>query len=376
MTRNDGGTPPGDLTRAAQVTETQNAIDPNDYWVRSSTQPDNYQFTGADAADKQVAAATQTKTDAPGTYTVTDKDSLWTIASKLVKDSDCQDKSDKFKLDVVKGLVEKNKDVKGLEANPDVIRGGQVLKIAPVEELAKLGHGKTLNTHYKPPSEREKSGEGSTPKDPNQKDPDCPPEHHRHHHGGRPAGYEDQQGFDPQNPNGQRPMDLGPVKDILGMFGAIAGGAFLGNRFGDHRWNGGPRGYYDGGQGYYDGGQGYYGGYGQNYYDGGNYGYYPNQFQQYRQYTNYNNPQQFINYQQPVDYSHYGRPVQNYVAPINQAQNLSQQYRIQQIQQQQQQRQQQWQLQQQPHHNFNQQMVQQQQRQQQIQQWQQQHRHA
>lgn len=333
MNRNDGGTKPGDLVRASAAAE--NVIDPGDYWTRSSDQANNYQFTG----DKKVVAAAKT-TDAPGTVTVGEKDSLWTIASRLVNQSDHKDKSDKFKLDVVKGLVEKNKDtIKTLEANPDKIRGGQVLKIDSVEELAKLGHGKVLNTHYKPPAEREKGSDG-TPKNP--KDPkDCPPEH-RKHHGGRHGReqYAGQPHGDQQYGNqqfNQRPMDLGPVKDIMGMIGMFAGGALMGNRFGHDRHHHRP----------------YYDDYGRGYYDNGNYGgYYGNQ-QRYPNYTNYRQPG-FQGYQPPVSYSHYGHPQQNFASPIHQLQS---QFRIQ--------------PQQQHHHNWGQHQYTQQQQQQ----WRQTHPH-
>lgn len=346
MTRNDGGTPRGDLSRAS-VTADDNAINPGDYWRRASDQPDNYQFTGD---GKKVVTAANDGTQK--TVTVGEKDSLWTIASRLVKESDCTDKSDKFKLDVVKGLVEKNKDkYKTLEANPDKIKGGWVLNVDSVEELAKLGHGKKLNTHYKPPSEREKGSDGTS----NPPNKDCPPGHHKHHHGGRRADNGDQYG-NPQYGDqytGQRPMDMGPAKDIMGMIGMVAGSAILGNVLGGNRHHHRP--YYDDygyRGGYYDGGSGYF--------DGG----YPygNQFQQYR-YPNYSQYRQqpFQNFQPPVNYSHYGRPQQGYVVPISQVQNT--QFRIPQIPQ----------IQQQHHHHNWQQTVQQQQRQQQ---WQQYHRHT
>ncbi len=338
MNRNDGGTPPGDLARASAAAE--NVIDPGDYWKRASDQPNNYQFTGDNASDKKVIAAARTA-DAPGTYTVKEKDSLWTIASKLVNDSNHKDKSDKFKLDVVKGLVEKNKGtIKTLEANPDKIRGGQVLKIDDVETLAKLGHGKVLNTHYKPPAEREKSSDGSPS---NSKE--RPPEH-RKHYGGR-RGEEQYAGqqygerqyagqqygerhygerqFNDQRFN-QRQMDLGPVKDIMGMIGMFAGGAIMGNRFRNDRHHHRP----------------YYDDYGRGYYDNGNYGRYGHQQHRHPNYNDYMQ-QNFRGYEPPVSYSHYGHPQQNFGLPMHQAQ--SQQFRIQQLQQQQlrQQQIQQWQ---------------------------------
>ena len=332
MNRNDGGTKPGDLARTAAVAE--NVIDPGDYWTRSSDQQNNYQFTGDNADKKVVAAAADTKPDEAKTFTAREKDSLWTIASKLVNDSNHTDKSDKFKLDVVKGLVEKNKDtMKGLEANPDKIRGGQVFKIDDVEALAKLGHGKVLNTHYKPPAEREK-GEGA-PKNPTEN----PPEH-RKHHGGRHGRPEDQYGgqsYGEQQFGQQRPMDLGPVKDIMGMIGMFAGGALMGNRFGNDRHHHRP----------------YYDDYGRGYYDQGNYGgYYGNQ-QRYPNYANFRQPQGY-QYQPPVSYGHYGNPQQNFSSPIQQLQS---QFRIQ--------------PQQHQHHNWQQQQYTQQQQQQ----WRQTHPH-
>jgi hypothetical protein len=317
MNRNDGGTPPGELARTSAAAE--NVIDPGDYWTRSSDQSNKYQFTGDGPTEKKVVAAAKT-TDAPGTYTVKEKDSLWTIASKLVNDSNHKDKSDKFKLDVVKGLVEKNKDTyKNLEANPDKISGGQVLKIDSVEELARLGHGKVLNTKYKPPAEREKSGEGS----PNTSK-DRPPRHH----GGRRG--EEQYAGQPYGDQQQhhRPMDLGPVKDIMGMIGMFAGGALMGNRFGHDRHHHHHRPHYDD--------------YGRGYYDNGNYGRYGHPQHRYPNYNDYRQ-QNFRGYEPPVSYSHYGHPQQNFGMPMHQAQ--SQQFRIQQIQQQQlrQQQIQQWQ---------------------------------
>lgn len=308
MNRNDGGSTPGELTRTS-VAATESAINPGDYWQRSSTTKDNYQFTG-DNSEKKVIASTAS--DVAKTYTVKDKDSLWSIANKMVNESDHKDKTDKFKLDVVKGLVEKNKDsIKGLEANPDKIKGGWTLKVDSVEELAKLGHGKVLNTHYKPPSERAKDKD--TPRDSS-----TPPENRRPRGNDvdRRADYGDPYG----NPNygdqrymKQRPMDMGPAGDIMGMIGVMAGSAILGNVLGgrDHHHHR-PRPYYDdysyGGAGYYDGG----------YYNNQRY---PN-YQQYR-------PHQFQQYREPVNYSHYGHPQQNYVMPLNQVQ----QFRIPQIQQ-------------------------------------------
>lgn len=319
MNRNDGGTPPGDLARVSATAE--NVIDPGDYWQRSSDQSNKYQFTGDGPTEKKVVASTRT-TDAPGTYTVKEKDSLWTIASKLVNDSNHKDKSDKFKLDVVKGLVEKNKDTyKNLEANPDKISGGQVLKIDDVETLAKLGHGKVLNTKYKPPAEREKDNDGTS-----KNTKDRPPKHHGGRRDEQYAGqqYGDQQ-FGDQRFN-HRPMDLGPVKDIMGMIGMFAGGALMGNRFGHDRHHHHHRPYYD------DYGRGY------------DNGYYGNQ--RYPNYTNYRQ-QHFQGYEPPVSYGHYGHPQHNMGLPMHQAQNH--QFRIQQ-------------------------QHQQQLRQQQIQQWQQRHR--
>lgn len=328
MNRNDGGTPPGELARSSAAAA-ETVINPGDYWTRSSDKGNNYQFTGDNATDKKVLAATPAKTtDAPGTYTAKEKDSLWTIASKLVNDSTHKDKSDKFKLDVVKGLVEKNKDtIKGLEANPDKIKCGQVFKIDSVEELAKLGHGKVLNTKYKPPSEREPAGESTST---NHKRHEQAHEQRHKPHSGKHVGYEDQFGgqqYSDQQFRHQRPMDLGPVKDIMGMIGMFAGGALMGNRFGhDRHHHHGPRGYYDdyGGRGYYDGGR-----FGQ---------------QQHR-FPNYNDyrQQNFRGYESPASYSHYGHPRENFGLPMHQAQ--SQQFRIQQLQQQQlrQQQIQQWQ---------------------------------
>lgn len=325
MNRNDSGINARELARASAAAEAQNAIDPKDYWTRASS-TDTMQFTGDGNSDKKVVASTQTRADAPGTYTVRDKDSLWSIASKMVNDSNRQDKSDKFKLDVVKGLVEKNKgSIKGLEANPDKISAGQVLKTDDVETLAKLGHGKVLNTHYKPPSEREKSegaprAENDLPREPK----------HRPQHG-KYAGYDNGQ-YGDQQQFSQRPMDLGPVRDILGMFGAIAGGAMMADRFNDrrhHHWghHHGPRGIYDN--------------YGQNYYDNYNYRH-PYRQQQYQ-------------FQSPIEYSHYGRPHQNYGIPLN---DLT--YRMQ------------------PNnaHAYQQRLMQQQLHQQQRQQWHQYHRHT
>lgn len=315
MNRNDGGTTPGELART-NVVATDNAIDPGDYWRRTSTKTDNYQFTGENS-EKKVVASTAMPSDAAKTYTVKDKDSLWSIASKMVNDSDCKNKTDKFKLDVVKGLVEKNKDsIKGLEANPDKIKGGWTLKVDSVEELAKLGHGKVLNTTYKPPSERNKDKEG-TPRDTN-----TPPEH-RKHKGEQRADYGDQYGnqnYGDQRHMRHKPMDMGPAGDIMGMIGMMAGSAILGNVLGrghdhHHRHH---RPYFDdyrhGGTGYYDGG--YYGQHRQ-----------PN-YQHYR-------PHQFQPYREPVEYSHYGHPQHNYVVPLNQAH----QFRIPQIQHQHQQNQ-------------------------------------
>lgn len=294
MNRNDGGTPRGDLTRASvAATAEDNGINPGDYWRRASSS-DNYQFTGD---GKTVVAAAQNNDSTQKTYKVTDKDSLWSIASKLVKESDCKDKSDKFKLDVVKGLVEKNKDTyKSLEAKPDVIKGGWVLKIDSPEELAKLGHGKTLNTTYKPPSEREKDNGGSNP---NKTKDCCPPGQHKNH-GGRRADYSDQysnQQYGDQYRHQQRQMDMGPMKDIMGMVGMMAGSAILGNVLGNRNHHH-HRPYYDD----YRGG----------YYDGG---YYGHQQHRYPNYTQFRQQQ----YQHPYDYSHYGRPQQGYVVPINQS---------------------------------------------------------
>ncbi len=327
MNRNDGGTPPGELTRTSAAAET--VINPGDYWTRSSDKGSNYQFTGDGTSDKKVIAAAPAKTDAPGTYTAKEKDSLWTIASKLVNESTHKDKSDKFKLDVVKGLVEKNKDtIKGLEANPDKIKGGQVFKIDSVEELAKLGHGKVLNTKYKPPSEREPAGESASN---NHKRHEQAHEQRHKPHSGKHAGSEDQFGgqqFGDQQYRHQRPMDLGPVKDIMGMIGMFAGGALMGNRFGNdrHHHHHGPRGYYDdyGGRGYYDGGR---------------FGHQQHRHPNYNEYRQQN----FRGYEPPVSYSHYGNPRENFALPMHQAQ--SQQFRIQQLQQQQlrQQQIQQWQ---------------------------------
>lgn len=323
MNRNDSGINTRELARASTAAETQNVIDPKDYWTRASS-TDNFQFTGD--GDKKVVAATQARADAPGSYTVRDKDSLWSIASKMVNDSNTQDKSDKFKLDVVKGLVEKNKgSIKGLEANPDKISAGQVLKVDDVETLAKLGHGKVLNTQYKPPSEREK-GE-SAPRAEN----DLPSaQRHKPQHG-KFHGVDNGQYGDQQF--SQRPMDLGPVKDILGMFGAIAGGALMADRFNDrrhHHW------------GHHHGPRGYYEDYGQNFYD--------RQRHPYRHYQ-----QQF---QSPIEYSHYGRPQHHHGIPYNDLQNY--QYRMQ------------------PNnaHAYQQRLFQQQMQQQQRQQWHQYHRHT
>ncbi|MCC6977114.1 MAG: LysM peptidoglycan-binding domain-containing protein [Candidatus Melainabacteria bacterium] len=328
MNRNDSGTNARELARVSTAAETQSALDPKDYWTRASS-TDKFQFTGDNNGDKKVVAATQTRADAPGTYTVKDKDSLWSIASKMVNDSNTKDKSDKFKLDVVKGLVEKNKgSIKGLEANPDKISAGQVLKVADVEELAKLGHGKVLNTQYKPPEQREKGEKAPRP------DSEAPRgQKHRPQQSkfdGHDGGQYGDQRFS------QRPMDLGPVKDILGMFGAIAGGAMMADRFNDrrhHHWGHhhqhGPRGYYED--------------YGQNYYD------------RYRQPHHHRHHHQF---QSPIEYSHYGRPSHNYVQPFNDMQSM--QYRMQ------------------PNnaHAYQQRLIQQQLQQQQRQQWHQYHRHT
>ncbi|MBX9951846.1 MAG: hypothetical protein K2Y39_21930 [Candidatus Obscuribacterales bacterium] len=339
MNRNDGGRTPGEVTRVSAIDNTETAIDPGDYWRRTSTKPDNYQFTG-DQGDKKVVAATANPSDAAKTYTVKDKDSLWSIANKMVNDSNHKDKSDKFKLDVVKGLVEKNKDsIKGLEANPDKIKGGWTLKVDSVEELAKLGHGKVLHTTYKPPSERKEKE--SAPKN-----GETPPEQHRHRGERRERTdygsaqhrdpmygdprYGDQrygdQRFGDQRYN-QRQMDMGPAKEIMGMIGMVAGSAILGNVLGrgndHHHFR--PRPYYDDyGYDRYD----RYGGSG--YYDGG---YYSNP--RYPNYQNYR-PHQFQQYREPVNYSHYGHPQQNFSMPIQQLQQS--QFRIPQIHHHQQQR--------------------------------------
>ncbi len=316
MNRNEGGTPPGELARVSAANES--VINPGDYWTRSSDQPSNYQFTGDNTGDKKVVAATTTKPDAPGTVTAREKDSLWTIASKLVNESSHKDKSDKFKLDVVKGLVEKNKDtIKGLEANPDKIKGGQVFKVDSVEELAKLGHGKVLNTKYKPPSEREPAGENSPNLPKTQEQLQQPQERHHRHHGQRHGGLDDQR-FGDHNQMGKRPMDLGPMKDIMGMIGMFAGGALMGNRFGrDHHH--GPRGYYDDNrQGYYDGNYGRFGHHNQHRH--------PN-YNDYRQ-------QQFRGYEPPVSYSHYIHPQQNIGLPMHQSQHQQHRFHHQQQQQQ------------------------------------------
>lgn len=322
MNRNDGGRTPGEVTRVSAVDNTENAIDPGDYWRRTSTKTDNYQFTG-DQSDKKVVAATANPSDAAKTYTVKDKDSLWSIANKMVNDSNHKDKSDKFKLDVVKGLVEKNKDsIKGLEANPDKIKGGWTLKVDSVEELAKLGHGKVLNTTYKPPSERKEKE--STPRN-----GETPPEHHRHRGERRErADYGAPQYRDPMDGDqryGQRQMDMGPAKEIMGMIGMMAGSAILGNVLGrghdHHHFR--PRPYYDDyGYDRYD----RYDRYGNSgSYDGG---YYSNP--RYPNYQNYR-PHQFQQYREPVNYSHYGHPQQNFSMPIQQLQQS--QFRIPQIQQ-------------------------------------------
>lgn len=335
MTRNDGGIHRGDLTRPAVATEDQTALNGGDYWTRTAStekQPNNYQFTGEKPGDNAAkVAATQAKTDAPGTYTVKDKDSLWSIASRMVRDSSHPDKSDKFKLDVVKGLVEKNKgSIKGLEANPDKIRDGQVLKTDDVRELAKLGHGKVLNTHYKP---KEKADSEPSTNETNRKEKIAGKPIDRRTPQYDTAGLGDQrygdqrfsdprlsdQRFGDQQFRQQRPLDLGPMKDIIGMIGMFAGGAMR-DRFDDRRhWNHhhGPRGYYDG--------------YSQNYYDGGNYGF--------GQQHPYRHHQQFRQFQEPMEYSHYGRPQHNFNHPMHRSnefrvQQLESQYRNQQQQQQ------------------------------------------
>ncbi len=356
MNRNDGGRTPGELTRVSADGSAATAIDPGDYWTRTSTQPDNYQFSG-DKSDKKVAAAT--KSDTEQTYTVKSKDSLWSIANKMVNESNHKDKSDKFKLDVVKGLVEKNKDsIKGLEAHPDKIKEGWKLKTDSVEELAKLGHGKVLHTTYKPPSERKE-------KDHAPKESAPPAENRRPAHArrerveaGSPQYGEPLYG---EQRYSQRPTDMGPAKDIMGMIGMVAGSAILGNVLGRgqdyNHFRSRP--YYDDyGYDRYDrydryGGSGYYDG-----------GYYSNS--RYPNYQNYR-PHQFQQYREPVNYSHYGHPQQNFVLPIQQMQQS--QFRIPQIQQLQQ-------FQNHPHHqrDWNAQYQQRLQQQQMQQQWR--HRNA
>lgn len=350
MSIENGGRVQTDVIRPGVQQDSENALEPNQFWTRSahshvggcsccSTKEvpgkvagkdgaaNLYQFSGdgnkaglpaVEVKDNKAGhgagcgcctgkgkdkATTGDKTES--TYKVRKDDSLWTVASKLVDKSDLKDKSDKLKLDVVKGLVEKNKgQYKGLEANPDKIIPGQVLKIDSVKALAELGHGKKLNSTYKPEEkqqervekkappveqgekrkvteaapkvtqrvERETSDPAARLQQPQRLERERQPimredarEYAGHSHDHNPALLRPERQFEPQRQH----ADLGPMKDVLGMIGMIAGGALRGGMDNGHRHHhfGGrprdfyeermPRGYYDmeSSRGYYDQGR-------------------------------------------------------------------------------------------------------------------------
>lgn len=339
MSIENGGRVQTDVIRPGLQQDSENALEPNQFWTRTANHvggcscctakdapgkvtgkdaaPSLYQFSGdgnkaglpkVEVKDNKAghdagcACCSGKDKATPGdkkasTYKVQKDDSLWTVASKLVDKSDVKDKSDKLKLDVVKGLVEKNKgQYKGLEANPDKVLPGQVLKIDSVKALAELGHGKKLNSHYKPEEKQEKI-EKKTPEQgekvqrkvvepaPKQvqraerevSDPAARLQtqrverqpliredaHAGHSHDRNPALLRQERVY--EQPQRQQ-VDLGPMRDVMSMIGMIAGGALRGSMdHGRHHHFGGrprdfyeermPRGYYDmeSSRGYYDG---------------------------------------------------------------------------------------------------------------------------
>lgn len=277
-----------DRTVSQPGTSQPASFDPYEYWGdtgrRDGAQPGAGQQGGPVPPARPADAAAQT-------HTVRKGESLWSIADNMVRRSSETDKSDKVVLNVVLGIIEKNKGTfRGLEANPDLILPRQTLQIASVRELAQLGQGKTLNTHYKPDEHRaretsndeqtdrsrrrrpEAQGDRARPegdyvRTPGYEGPERrrPTEHQRRAH--HPAEDARDYGAYPVDtvPRGrahaqqryEQPhsaADMGAVRDIFGMFAGLARGAMR-DRFDDRHTNHGyrhhpylmgqPRGYFD-----------------------------------------------------------------------------------------------------------------------------------